>query len=851
MTVSADSPTRTFLEMLFPELDKATLIELRGFKPGTRGEPPLRDWYQSIDEVLAVCEERRDELDIYFGVAARRRRGGKKTDLCSTMALWADLDTAESTRNLGLFPHPPSAIIASGTQGHLQAYWLLREPHPLEEEADRHYFEERNKGLAEHLGADAAWDSTRIFRLPGTLNHKHGEHRPVELKSFQPERCYNLSDFDLWAAPVEDVAPVTFGSAADAEVAMAEAEAGGLRERTAKLITEGHTAGSDRSSQDFGAVCDLIRVGRSDDEIRAIFTAFPIGEKYQEEGDHYLARTLGRARADVAKNGQKVPAPTAVVVPTGASGNGTQPNKEQSGWPRTDVGNAELFAHLCADRLRYDHQRERWLLWDGQRWKADPDAEVYRLAIEATRTRYRNAGKIDDLKERAEEASWAIKGEKRAAIEAMLALGKVQLGIADAGDNWDADPWLLNVKNGTLELRTGELREHRQADRITKLVPTDYDPDAKCPTWDAFLDRILGDRPELVEYLQRLVGYSMTGEVIEQIIILLIGLGSNGKSTLEEALLDLFADYATMAAPGLLLTSRNERHPTELADLYGKRFVMSMEVGEGKRLAETLVKQLSGSDTIKARRMNEDFWSFTPTHQLWLAANYKPVIKGTDLAIWRRIRLVPFDVVIPPAERNKKLPAQLRTELPGILAWAVRGCLAWQKDGLEPPEAVTVATAAYQEESDVLADFLSERCGVGDGSTIQASALYKAYTAWAECEGLRPRDVLSSTMFGRRMTDRFHKEHKRQGWVYFGIGLPATNVTSSVTSSESDHPVSPLKGPVTPRVETNLQNQSNPSPSLENPAPDDEHCQDCEAELSYYDPEGTAYCAKHGPGVPS
>ena len=540
------------------------------------------------------------------------------------------------------------------------------------------------------------------------------------------------------------------------------------------------------------------------------------------------------------------------------STNGSQPKsatEPSPTFPRTDAGNAELFAHLYRDRLRYDHQRGCWLLWDGWRWQPDPDAEVYRLAIEATRTRYRNAEKISDLNERREEVVWAIKGEKRAAIEATLALGKAQPGIADTGEGWDSDPWLLNVKNGTLELRTGELREHREADRITKLVPTDCDPDAKCPTWDAFLDRILGDRPELVEYLQRLVGYSMVGVTIEQIIILLIGLGSNGKSTLEEALLDLFADYATMAAPGLLLTSRNERHPTELADLYGKRFVMSMEVGEGKRLAETLVKQLSGSDTIKARRMNEDFWSFTPTHQLWLGANCKPEIKGTDLAIWRRIRLIPFDVVIPPAERNKKLPAELKTELQGILAWSVRGCLAWQKDGLEPPEAVTAATAAYQEESDVLADFLVECCVTGDGYSVQASKVYKQYAAWAEA--LPKSERLSSTMFGRRMADRFSKTKRHGVNIYQGITLHNGKIAHQATladeakgeglgeGSESGTPVLPLREPISPRVESNLQNPPNPPDH-----PPEEHCQDCEAELNYYDPEGTAYCAKHGPGPP-
>lgn len=289
--------------------------------------------------------------------------------------------------------------------------------------------------------------------------------------AFRPDRRHNLSDFDLWAAPVNDAEAVSFEGQADAEAAMAKAEAGRLPRRAWSLITQGHSDGSDRSTQDFAVCCDLIRAGCSDDEIRAVFAAYPVGDKYREHGmhDRYLSRTIARARADVSRNGRNPEAPTAPVAAAELIDQMLEEAlaHEPRTFPRTDAGNAELFAHLYGDRLRYDHRRKRWLLWDSHRWKPDPDAEVHRLAKGAARWRFAEAAKIDNTDERAREGNWAIGSEQRSRLDAALSLAQAEKPIADAGDHWDIDPWLLGVPNGVVDLRTGEPRPGQRGDRIT------------------------------------------------------------------------------------------------------------------------------------------------------------------------------------------------------------------------------------------------------------------------------------------------------------------------------------------------------------------------------------------------
>jgi putative DNA primase/helicase len=417
----------------------------------------------------------------------------------------------------------------------------------------------------------------------------------------------------------------------------------------------------------------------------------------------------------------------------------------------TDLGNARRLVSLHGQDLHYCHPWDKWLAWDDARWCADETAEVYRRAKDAVREIYAEAVGMGES-ERKTISRWAISSETRGRIDAMIALARSEPGVPVLPDQLDADRWLLNVANGTVDLRTGVLREHRRGDFITKLAPVDFNPAAKCPLWTVFLRRIMAENEALIMFLQRAVGYSLTGDVSEQVLFLLYGTGANGKSTFIDVVLSVLGGYATMTAPGLLLSSRNDRHPTEVADLFGARFAASVEVGEGRRMAEERVKQLTGGDRVKARRMQEDFWEFAPTHKLWIAANHKPVIRGTDLAIWRRIRLVPFTVAIPKEEQDRGLPGKLKAEAAGILAWAVQGCLNWQREGLATPAAVDVATGDYREEMDILADFIAERCVEDEGAESTAGKLYDAYAVWAKLNG--DKFPLSKRAFGLRLGER-------------------------------------------------------------------------------------------------
>jgi putative DNA primase/helicase len=256
-----------------------------------------------------------------------------------------------------------------------------------------------------------------------------------------------------------------------------------------------------------------------------------------------------------------------------------------------------------------------------------------------------------------------------------------------------------------------------------------------------------------------LCGYALTGSVSEQVLPVLYGTGANGKSTVLNALLTALGDYGMQAAPDLLVAKRGS-HPTELADLFGMRFVASIEVEDGSRLAESLVKQLTGGDRIKARRMRQDFWEFEPTHKVLMACNHKPQVRGTDNAIWRRLRLLPFTETIPPAEQDRDLPEKLRFELPGILAWAVEGCLEWRREGLQAPEEVRQATGAYRAEMDVLGAFLRECCELGAEHNEAAKDLYAAYIRWCDDGGERPE---TKRKFGSRLTERGSFERYRGG----------------------------------------------------------------------------------------
>ncbi len=450
----------------------------------------------------------------------------------------------------------------------------------------------------------------------------------------------------------------------------------------------------------------------------------------------------------------------------------------------TDWGNAKRLVRLHGQDLRYCHLWGKWLVWDGRRWDKDSTAAVVRCAKDAVRNIYLEAAEELDEKRQKALAEHAIRSAAERKISAMISLAASEPGIPVLPDQLDADPWLLNCLNGTLDLRTGELRPHKREDLITRVLPITYDPTATCPKWEAFLNRIMAGNQNLIRFIQRAVGYSLTGDVSEQVFFMCYGTGANGKTVFLRTLLALLGEYGRPVDPELLMAHTGEVHPTIRADLMGARLAVAIETEEGRRLNETLTKWLTGGDKLKARFMRQDFFEFEPTHKIWVATNHKPVIRGTDHAIWRRIRLIPFNVTIPAEEQDTRLPEKLREELPGILAWAVRGCLEWQKHGLGVPEEVKNATEGYRAEMDIIAQFLEEACIIDPVAKARASDLYRSYTTWCEENGEHP---LSQKNFGMRLTERgFRREVSNSVRWWRGIGLLQgdTNSTHSTHSTQ-------------------------------------------------------------------
>lgn len=423
----------------------------------------------------------------------------------------------------------------------------------------------------------------------------------------------------------------------------------------------------------------------------------------------------------------------------------------------TDTGNSLRLVAQHGHKIRYCWPWRKWLAWSGRAWSPDAEDVVMRLASRTVRRMYAEAAKIKDNDER--KALWkhASSSESAQRRRAMMYLAQAEEEVACRHEIFDCDPWLLNCWNGTLDLHTGDLRGFRQEDYITKVIGTSFDQDAKCPRWLAFLDGVFDGNREMIQFIQRAAGYSMTGDVREDALFFLYGTGANGKTTLFSTLQKVLGPYAIEVSPGLLLTRHYESHPTIIMDLFGVRFAVSVEVGQGRRFDEERLKQLTGGDMIRGRRMREDTWQFDATHKIWLAANEKPQVTGQDYAMWRRIKLIPFQVKFtPPGEPGPDIDTSLRENLfaderAGILTWMLEGCLSWQSDGLAYPAEVKAATAEYQAEEDVVQQFIDSECVVGPDLQDGAGDLHKAYQRWARQTRNRS---LTATALGKRFGDK-------------------------------------------------------------------------------------------------
>ncbi len=426
---------------------------------------------------------------------------------------------------------------------------------------------------------------------------------------------------------------------------------------------------------------------------------------------------------------------------------------------RGQVRMAYRLADTYADRLMFVHGLG-WFAYDGTRWHEDTQGEAKRAVIDVLRRALSQS--FDDKRLRDD----VRKCESAAGVTGVLDLASALEAFAFTVAHLDADPYLLNVANGTLNLRTMELRPHSPADRITKVTRAAYDPAGTSRDWDVFLAQVLPDE-SVREFLRRYVGVALCGRVLEHVLAILTGTGRNGKGVFYGAVEHALGDYATVAEPDLFM-HRENAHPTGEMDLLGVRWVVVSESDRGRRLAEATVKRLTGGDRIRARRMRQDFVEFAPSHTAALVTNHLPKVSGDDPALWARLRVVPFEVVVPKEKQDTKLPQRLELAADAVLGWAIQGWVDYGRVGLAEPAAVLAATDAYQADADALGRFLTECCMTTPAVSVHAGQLFDAWAKWAAEEGIEPG---SKKAFGEALDKRGFAAHKGTGGARFRRGI--------------------------------------------------------------------------------
>lgn len=432
----------------------------------------------------------------------------------------------------------------------------------------------------------------------------------------------------------------------------------------------------------------------------------------------------------------------------------------------TDMGNAQRFASVYDGRVKHVPERNMWLVWDGTRWKADNLGTIIQLAKHLIRTMYVQAGVATEPSYIPSLSEWATKCESRAKLESMLALARPEPEIAISPGKLDTSAWLINCLNGTFNLKTMELQAHSPDDLITKRVNVDYSPDAKAPVWLKFLNRIFDGDKELIAYVQRAVGYTLTGVIAEHALFFLLGGGRNGKSTFIETIVDLLQEYSVRLRTESLITKDGSGGiPNDIAALAGMRVCVTDETEQDQRMAESLVKKLTGGDEIRARFLHQEFFTFKPAHKLWMFGNHKLNVRGTDKGIWERIKLIPFNVTIPESERDPYLKDKLRAELSGILTWAIDGCFNWQFEGLGTCDAVERATSEYRIEMDSIGDWLNTSYALDPNGRVSLADLYSSYKNYMDENGER---TISRKRLSVLLKERnFRADRSTGGYTYF------------------------------------------------------------------------------------
>lgn len=566
---------------------------------------------------------------------------------------------------------------------------------------------------------------------------------------------------------------VSLSSADDIVKAAAGAKNGG------KFVAlyGGDTAGYTSSSEADMALCSILAfwTGCDASKMDVIFRSSGLmREKWDrpQSGSTYGALTIQKAIAGCSQ----VYSPKNSYSASFKQGE-VNAQTEQTGqrlYSFDDTGNAQRFVDLFGDKVRYCYTDKRWLWYDGRKWCTDMTGAVKRLADKAVACMSAEL-KVYEQTDADEGTDMAKAFEKhmkssRSNKSKNAMLNEVMHHVPILPSQLDRYKAVLNTPGGVIDLKSGALAPHDPKNYFTKITAVEYSENADCPRWTAFLDDIFGGDKDLIRYVQKAVGYSLTGATSEQCAFFLYGTGRNGKSTFLDIIRDIFGDYAANIQPETIMVrnSQGSAINSDIARLKGARLVTSVEPNEGVRINEGLLKQLTGDDTVTARKLYGDEFEFKPEFKLWMATNHKPVIRGTDTGIWRRIHMIPFTVQIPEEKIDRRLKYKLSAELTGIFRWAVEGCLLWQKEGLKMPRAVLEEVREYRREMDVISAFVEDKCTVGKGLSVKSSQLFAAYLNWAEQNN---EYRMSSTKFGMELAKRFEKVKGRGCNYYSGITL--------------------------------------------------------------------------------
>jgi P4 family phage/plasmid primase-like protien len=642
-------------------------------------------------------------------------------DVAQTQVVLVDLDHGDiGAKREHLIRHlgEPCLEVASGGvtaegQAKRHLYWRLTEPAEGEDIARvcrlRHI-------IAVKAGGDPAFRSPhQPIRIAGSVYHKSGTPRLVRIIG-QRARDHDLAEL---AEAVMAMPPREGTAASVSDLDFNDAGTGSIEDIFVQRVREGGADGITRFEAISKVIGYWIRRARDGhvtpagawDEIVAYNEArvdppWPL-DRLQAEAERLWKRDRENNGAIAAEGGADDGGNDGVVLPVGF----------------TEDALALEFTGRHGDDWRYVAGWGQWLVWCGTHWQKETTLRAYDLARLVCR----------DAARRCNNRKVSTKLSTAATVSAVERLARADRRHAATTEEWDRDLWALNTPGGVIDLRSGAGRPHDRAECITKISTST--PKGECPTWRAFLATVTGGDPELQAYLARMAGYALTGVTSEHALFFLYGTGANGKSVFVNTLAAILGDYATNAPMDTFMVAQGERHPTDVAGLRGARLVTSIETEQGRRWAESKLKALTGGDKISARFMRQDFFEFTPQFKLVVAGNHKPAIRNVDIAMRRRLHMVPFTVTIPDHKRDQALPQKLLAERDGILAWAVAGCLEWQRSGLKPPVSVVAATEEYFEAEDALGRWLDECCRRTINGFETTADLFAAWKTWADGAG--------------------------------------------------------------------------------------------------------------------